>query len=98
MKNIIVSDMNVSLDATIRWIGYGHYEITVDIGISKKELYQDIGRYAMRYHSTNSILFDARRDEDISYEEYQQMLLQEVEPKLTKDIEECVIIEINNGY
>ena len=85
MKKIKILNTEVQVEMSIGWKHYGQYSISAMCCFldEKKNI---------SFHSTDSELYDKRRDDDISYEAYQEMLFRRIET----DLESILTEEIYN--
>ena len=85
MKTIKISNTEVIVEMSIGWKYYGQYSISAMCCFLQE-------KKNISFHSTDSELYDKRRDDDISYEEYQEMLFRRIET----DLESILTEEIYN--
>jgi hypothetical protein len=85
MKTIKISNTEVIVEMSIGWKYYGQYSISAMCCFLQE-------KKNISFHSTDSELYDKRRDDNISYEEYQDMLFNRVE----SDLESILTEEIYN--
>ncbi len=83
MKNLEIQKKEVTVEMSIGWKGYGQYNIIAEVRIENE-------KYTYKFHSTDSELFDKRNDDDISYDEYQDMLFNRIDTGLIERIEEQI--------
>jgi len=83
MKNLTILENDLRIEMRIgRASGYGQYNIQAEVrGDFKKDF---------NFHTTDAELFDMRSDDEVSYEDYQEILFKRVETKLIEQIE-CFI-------
>ena len=83
MKNITVLEKELRIEMRIgRASGYGQYNIQAEVsGDFKKDF---------NFHTTDSELFDMKSDDNVSYEEYQEILFKKVETRLMDCIEDFI--------
>ena len=80
MKTIEIKGKEVTIEMSIGWTGYGQYRISADVKTENN-------KYNIGFHSTDSELYDKRKDDEINYEDYQEMLYNKVERALIEEIE-----------
>ena len=88
MKTIKISNTEVQVHMSIGWSGYGQYSISA-------MCYFLNGKKNILFYSTDSELYDKRSDDDISWEEYQDMLFRRIETDLESILTEK-IYNLNN--
>ena len=88
MKTITILNTEVQVHMSIGWSGYGQYSISA-------MCYMLNGKKNISFHSTDSELYDLRSDDDISWEEYQEMLFRRIETDLESILTED-IYNLNN--
>lgn len=84
MKTIKIANTEVQVEMSIGWKGYGQYSISAMCYFLEE-------KKNISFHSTDSELYDKRSD-DISWEEYQDMLFNRIET----DLESILTQEIYN--
>ena len=84
MKTIEIANTEVQVEMSIGWKGYGQYSISAMCHFLEE-------KKNISFHSTDSELYDKRSD-DISWEEYQDMLFNRIET----DLESILTEEIYN--
>ena len=84
MKTIKISNTEVQVEMSTGWKGYGQYSISAMCYFLEE-------KKNISFHSTDSELYDMRSD-DISWEEYQDMLFNRIE----SDLESILTEEIYN--
>lgn len=83
MKTIEIRNTEVQIEMSIGWKGYGQYSISAECYFGKE-------KKNASFHSTDSELFDMRKDDDISYEEYQEKLFNKVASDLESILNEAI--------
>lgn len=83
MKNLEIRNTEVQVEMSIGWKGYGQYSISAMCYFGKE-------KRNISFHSTDSELYDKRNDDDISYEEYQEMLFNRVDSELESNLNEVI--------
>lgn len=81
MKTITIKGKEITVEMSIGWEGYGQYNIYAETRINDNW-------HKYKFHSTDSELYDQRKDDDISTEEYQEMLYDRIDTQLIEIIEE----------
>ena len=85
MKKIKIANTEVQVEMSTGWKGYGQYSISAMCYFLEE-------KKNISFHSTDSELYDKRSDDDISWEEYQEMLFRRIET----DLESILTEEIYN--
>lgn len=83
MKNLTILENELRIEMRIgRASGYGQYNIQAEVrGDFKKDF---------NFHTTDSEIFDLRSDDEVSYEDYQEILFKKVESKLMEQIADFI--------
>jgi hypothetical protein len=81
MKTIIIKGKEIRIEMSMGWKGYGQYNIYAETRINDKW-------HKYKFHSTDSELYDQRKDDEISTEEFQEMLYDRIDTQLIEIIEE----------
>lgn len=81
MKNKTIKGKKIFVEMSMGWKGYGQYNIYAETRINDK-----LHKYT--FHSTDSELYDQRKDDDISTEQYQAILYDRINTQLIEIIEE----------
>ena len=89
MKTIEIENTEVQVEMSIGWKHYGQYNISAMCYFLKE-------KKNISFHSTDSELYDKRKDDSISYEAYQEMLFRRVETDLESILTE-EIYNLNNN-
>ena len=86
MKNLEIKNKEITVEMSMGWKGYGQYNILAEVRIENE-------RHTYSFHSTDSELYDSRNDDEISYEDWQEMLFTRVDTDLIERIEETIYQE-----
>jgi hypothetical protein len=83
MRNLEIQNKQVTVEMSMGWKGYGQYNIIAEVRIENE-------KHKYTFHSTDSELYDNRNDDEIDYEQWQEMLYNRVDTDLIERIEETI--------
>jgi Ser-tRNA(Ala) deacylase AlaX len=89
MINLEIEGQKITIDMSMGWKYYGQYNIVAYVYNQKTNNYA--------FHSTDSELYDNRKNDDINNEEYQKMLFNAVETELIERIKENIYFNEDNN-
>lgn len=84
MKTLTILEKKVTVEMSMGHAsGYGQYRITAETRIENE-------KHTFSFHSTDSELYDERKNDNIDYDTYQDMLFGAIQYQLMNILEEVI--------